>query len=108
MRVSPSGLHEWFQRSSWSPAATKTAIAIADAFNVAAALAAVGGSFNDLNKLTLHFVEWSKDKLAVVVVCSGRKRVGGRRRSSSLLLRLASVPGGEEGGGKAARGRPYA
>lgn len=31
--------------------------------NVATALAAVGGSFDDVAKLTLYFVDWSADKL---------------------------------------------
>ena len=31
--------------------------------NVATALAAVGGSFDDVVKLTLYFVDWSADKL---------------------------------------------
>src|SRR5919112_2559562 len=32
--------------------------------NVATALAAVGGSFDDVAKLTLYLVDWSPDKLA--------------------------------------------
>lgn len=33
--------------------------------NVAAALADVGGSFDDVAKLTVYFTDWSPDKLAV-------------------------------------------
>lgn len=34
--------------------------------NVATALAAVGGSFDDVAKLTLYLVDWSGDKLAAL------------------------------------------
>jgi enamine deaminase RidA (YjgF/YER057c/UK114 family) len=40
--------------------------------NVATALAAVGGSFDDVAKLTLYVVDWSEDKLAALGEGAGR------------------------------------
>jgi enamine deaminase RidA (YjgF/YER057c/UK114 family) len=40
--------------------------------NVATALAAVGGSFNDVAKLTLYIVDWSDEKLAALGEGVGR------------------------------------
>lgn len=40
--------------------------------NVATALAAVGGSFDDVAKLTLYVVDWSDDKLAALGEGVGR------------------------------------
>ena len=40
--------------------------------NVATALAAVGGSFDDVAKLTLYVVDWSGDKMAALGVGVGR------------------------------------
>ena len=43
--------------------------------NVAVALGAVGGTFDDVAKLTLYIVDWSPEKLADL---GGRRRPGGR------------------------------
>lgn len=40
--------------------------------NVATALAAVGGSFDDVAKLTLYIVDWSGDKMAALGAGVGR------------------------------------
>lgn len=40
--------------------------------NVATALAAVGGSFEDVAKLTLYLVDWSEDKLPALGAGVGR------------------------------------
>lgn len=40
--------------------------------NVATALSAVGGSFNDVAKLTLYIVDWSGDKMAALGEGVGR------------------------------------
>jgi len=40
--------------------------------NVATALAAVGGGFDDVAKLTLYLVDWSADKLAALGEGAGR------------------------------------
>ncbi len=43
--------------------------------NVATALAAVGGSFGDVAKVTLYVVDWSEDKLAALGEGVGRVAV---------------------------------
>lgn len=40
--------------------------------NVATALAAVGGSFDDVAKLTLYVVDWTEDKMAALGAGVGR------------------------------------
>lgn len=40
--------------------------------NVATTLAAVGGSFNDVAKLTLYIVDWSEEKMAALGAGVGR------------------------------------
>lgn len=44
--------------------------------NVATALAAVGGSFSDVTKLTLYVVDWSGDKMAALI--AGVQRAAAR------------------------------
>jgi enamine deaminase RidA (YjgF/YER057c/UK114 family) len=44
--------------------------------NVATALAAVGGSFDDVAKLTVYVVDWSGEKMAALG--AGVERAGGR------------------------------
>src|SRR3712207_3257751 len=60
--------------------------------NVATALAAVGGSFDDVAKLTLYLVDWSDDKLAALGGGVGRAaaRMGVDPVKPSALIPVAA------------------
>ncbi|SDE22039.1 Enamine deaminase RidA, house cleaning of reactive enamine intermediates, YjgF/YER057c/UK114 family [Blastococcus fimeti] len=61
--------------------------------NVATALAAVGGSFDDVAKLTVYVVDWSEDKLAGLGEGVGRvaERLGIDPRKPITLLGVAAL-----------------
>ncbi len=61
--------------------------------NVAAALAAVGGSFDDVAKLTVYVVDWSEDKLAALGAGVGRaaERLGVDPRRPITLLSVSAL-----------------
>jgi len=61
--------------------------------NVATALAAVGGSFDDVAKLTLYIVDWSEEKLAALGEGVGRAaaRLGVDPVKPITLLSVASL-----------------
>ncbi len=51
--------------------------------NVAAALAAVGGTFDDVAKVTLYVVDWGPDKMAGLGRASSGRPSGSVRTSAS-------------------------
>lgn len=61
--------------------------------NVATALAAVGGGFDDVAKLTVYVVDWSEDKLAALGAGVARvaERLGVDPRKPITLLGVASL-----------------
>lgn len=61
--------------------------------NVATALAAVGGSFDDVVKLTVHVVDWSPEKLGPLGEGVGRvaERLGIDPRKPITLLGVAAL-----------------
>lgn len=61
--------------------------------NVATALAAVGGSFDDVAKLTVHVVDWSPEKLGDLGAGVGRaaERLGVDPRKPITLLGVAGL-----------------
>ena len=61
--------------------------------NVATALAAVGGTFDDVAKLTVYVVDWSEDKLAGLGegVARVAQRLGVDPRKPITLLGVASL-----------------
>jgi enamine deaminase RidA (YjgF/YER057c/UK114 family) len=61
--------------------------------NVATALAAVGGTYDDVAKLTVYVVDWSPDKLADLGAGLGRvaERLGVDPRKPVTLLGVAAL-----------------
>ena len=61
--------------------------------NVATALAAVGGTFDDVAKLTVHVVDWTPEKLAALGEGVGRvaERLGIDPRKPITLLGVAGL-----------------
>ena len=61
--------------------------------NVATALAAVGGSFDDVAKLTLYVVDWTPDKLAALGEGVGRAaaRLGADPTKPVTLISVAGL-----------------
>ncbi len=61
--------------------------------NVATALAAVGGSFDDVAKLTLYLVDWSPDKLVALGEGVGRaaERIGRDLTRPVTLIPVAAL-----------------
>ncbi len=61
--------------------------------NVGTALAAVGGSFDDVAKLTLYLVDWAADKLPALGEGVGRAagRLGVNPRKPSTLISVAAL-----------------
>jgi len=61
--------------------------------NVGAAMAAVGGSFDDVAKLTVYVVDWSEDKLAALGAGVGRaaEQLGVDPRRPTTLIPVAAL-----------------
>ncbi|MGY2129051.1 RidA family protein [Blastococcus sp. SYSU DS0617] len=61
--------------------------------NVATALAAVGGTFDDVAKLTVHVVDWAPEKLAALGagVAQAAERLGVDPRKPITLLGVAGL-----------------
>jgi enamine deaminase RidA (YjgF/YER057c/UK114 family) len=61
--------------------------------NVAAALTAVGGSFDDVAKLTLYLVDWDESKLAALGEGVGRvaQRLGTSPFKATTLIGVAAL-----------------
>jgi enamine deaminase RidA (YjgF/YER057c/UK114 family) len=61
--------------------------------NVDTAMKAVGGTFDDVVKLTLYFVDWTPDKMVAVGAGIGRaaERIGGDLRKPVTLLGVATL-----------------
>jgi enamine deaminase RidA (YjgF/YER057c/UK114 family) len=61
--------------------------------NVATALAGVGGSFDDIAKLTIYVVDWTPDKLASIGTGVGRvvERLGINPVKPTTLLGVAAL-----------------
>lgn len=61
--------------------------------NVATALAAVGGSFDDVAKLTIYIVDWTEDKLQALGGGAGRaaERLGVNPVKPTTLIGVAAL-----------------
>jgi enamine deaminase RidA (YjgF/YER057c/UK114 family) len=61
--------------------------------NVAVALASVGGSFDDVAKLTIYVLDWTADKLTALMAGIGRasKRLGINPLKPGTLIGVAAL-----------------
>jgi enamine deaminase RidA (YjgF/YER057c/UK114 family) len=65
--------------------------------NVATALAEVGGSFDDVAKLNMHVVDWTPDKMALVLegVAKAAAKLGVAAKPPATLLGAAALAGAD-------------
>ncbi|MFD3328716.1 RidA family protein [Streptomyces sp. NPDC058701] len=61
--------------------------------NIGTALAGVGGSFDDVAKLTLHVVDWTPDKMPLVLegIARAGAKLGGTPVPPGTLLGVAAL-----------------
>jgi enamine deaminase RidA (YjgF/YER057c/UK114 family) len=61
--------------------------------NVGAALAAAGGSFDDVAKLTIYAVDWTPDKMPALLdgIARGSAKVGTTAKPPATLIGVAAL-----------------